>query len=50
MAMHRIREGNTTHYLNDSEYRWHKFRGCLMNVFWAIVLLVVAVLWLAGKK
>ena len=32
MALHKIRDDNGVHFLDDKEYRSFKFKGCLKKV------------------
>lgn len=41
MAMHKIRDDNGVHYLDDKEYRSFKFKGCLKTVLGVILFLVI---------
>ena len=41
MAMHKIRDDNGVHYLDDKEYRSFKFKGCLKTVLGIILFLVI---------
>jgi hypothetical protein len=41
MAMHKIRDDNGVHYLDDKEYRSFKFKGCLKTVLGIILFLIV---------
>ncbi len=41
MAMHKIRDDNGVHYLDDKEYRSFKFKGCLKTVLGIILFIVI---------
>lgn len=41
MALHKIRDDNGVHYLDDKEYRHFKVKGCLTTVFGVIAFIIL---------
>ena len=41
MALHKIRDDNGVHFLDDKEYRSFKFKGCLKKVFGFIAFITI---------